>query len=254
MSPPIYTPDGSEVSEIVLPDGSTASEVIGPDGNVVFEAGPDIPDSGIARWKFEQTTDDAWNNYDLTDNTSAGYVTGQVGDYAKTYDGTADTTDRGNISQLDGLSEFSIGGWIQWNQYGGGDGNTSPFDYRVDENNLVQIREANAFDALNFRVVNGGTEAKFNAPLSTYAPLDTWVHLFLTFSSGTLTAYADGSSIGTASGPSSLFDDTSASWTNAQGVAYGTYAEMKLDNIDIYSKELTSTEVSNHKTTGSING
>jgi len=29
---------------------------------------------------------------------------------------------------------------------------------------------------------------------------------------------------------------------------------MKLDNIDIYSKELTSTEVSNHKTTGSING
>jgi len=45
MSPPIYTPDGSEVSEIVLPDGSTASEVIGPDGNVVFEAGPDIPDS-----------------------------------------------------------------------------------------------------------------------------------------------------------------------------------------------------------------
>jgi len=44
MSPPINTPDGSEVREIVLPDGSTASEVIGPDGNVVFEAGPDIPD------------------------------------------------------------------------------------------------------------------------------------------------------------------------------------------------------------------
>jgi len=49
MSPPIYTPDGSEVSEIVLPDGSTASQVIGPDGNVVFEAAPDIPDSVVAR-------------------------------------------------------------------------------------------------------------------------------------------------------------------------------------------------------------
>jgi len=49
MSPPIYTPDGSEVSEIVLPDGSAASEVIGPDGNVVFEAGPDIPDSTVAQ-------------------------------------------------------------------------------------------------------------------------------------------------------------------------------------------------------------
>jgi hypothetical protein len=49
MSPPIYTPDGSEVSEIVLPDGSTASQVVDPDGNVVFEAGPDIPDSLVSR-------------------------------------------------------------------------------------------------------------------------------------------------------------------------------------------------------------
>jgi len=38
MSPPIYTPDGQEVTEIVLPDGSTASEVVAPDGSVVFEA------------------------------------------------------------------------------------------------------------------------------------------------------------------------------------------------------------------------
>ena len=49
MSPPIYTPDGQEVTEIVLPDGSTASEVVAPDGSVVFEAGPDIPDSVVAR-------------------------------------------------------------------------------------------------------------------------------------------------------------------------------------------------------------
>jgi len=57
MSPPIYTPDGSEVSEIVLPDGSTASEVIGPDGNVVFEAGPDIPDSVVSRSDDDDTVD-----------------------------------------------------------------------------------------------------------------------------------------------------------------------------------------------------
>ena len=50
MSPPIYTPDGQEVTEIVLPDGSTASEVVAPDGSVVFEAGPDIPDSGLLHY------------------------------------------------------------------------------------------------------------------------------------------------------------------------------------------------------------
>jgi hypothetical protein len=37
MSPPIFTPDGSKVNEIVLPDGEKASEVVAPDGSVVFE-------------------------------------------------------------------------------------------------------------------------------------------------------------------------------------------------------------------------
>jgi len=79
MSPPIYTPDGSEVSEIVLPDGSTASEVIGPNGNVVFEAGPDIPDSALAQYNAQKdsqatggitTLPDQRGSLDLSGNTS----------------------------------------------------------------------------------------------------------------------------------------------------------------------------------------
>jgi hypothetical protein len=69
MSPPIFTPDGSEVSEIVLPDGSTASEVIGPDGNVVFEAGAYIPDSDVYLPMDEgskTTLNDGHNNADGT--------------------------------------------------------------------------------------------------------------------------------------------------------------------------------------------
>ena len=37
MTPPIFTPDGTEVEEVILPDGSEAVEVIAPDGTVVFE-------------------------------------------------------------------------------------------------------------------------------------------------------------------------------------------------------------------------
>ena len=44
MTPPIFTPDGTEVEDVILPDGSTAAEVIAPDGTVVFE-GDVIPDS-----------------------------------------------------------------------------------------------------------------------------------------------------------------------------------------------------------------
>jgi len=77
MSPPIYTPDGSEVSEIVLPDGSTASEVIGPDGTVVFEAGPDIPDSVVDN--FEEIL------YEDEGKTLSDYYT-EVNNFARTTD------------------------------------------------------------------------------------------------------------------------------------------------------------------------
>jgi len=72
MSPPIFTPDGSEVSEIVLPDGSTTSEVIGPDGNVVFEAGPDIPDSGNLQAQYAARLLSGLSDGDTVDPFSAG--------------------------------------------------------------------------------------------------------------------------------------------------------------------------------------
>ena len=55
MTPPIFTPDGTEVEEVILPDGSEASEVIAPDGTVVFE-GIEIPDSELYRYEFDEPT------------------------------------------------------------------------------------------------------------------------------------------------------------------------------------------------------
>jgi len=74
MSPPIFTPDGTEVSEIVLPDGSTASQVIGPDGNVVFEAGPDIPDSDV--YLHDDFGDNKLQNRDGSGTTTHNGVEG----------------------------------------------------------------------------------------------------------------------------------------------------------------------------------
>jgi len=104
MSPPIFNPDGPEVNEIVLPDGATASEVIGPDGNVVFEAGPDIPDSGDlqARWTAKdlsqsdgQTvstwTDATGNGHDLTAGAAPTYKTSIInGNPVVRFDGVGD--------------------------------------------------------------------------------------------------------------------------------------------------------------------
>ena len=57
MTPPIFTPDGTEVGEVILPDGSVASEVIAPDGTVVFE--DPIPDSEDLHARYDAREIDA---------------------------------------------------------------------------------------------------------------------------------------------------------------------------------------------------
>jgi hypothetical protein len=113
MSPPIFTPDGSEVSEIVLPDGETASEVVAPDGSVVVVR--QLADSVIARWNFEDDTDtttilDGVNGFNGT-NSGVTYSTdSEVDSLAGEYDGSSFfTTD----DWAGGLSALSFGGYIK---------------------------------------------------------------------------------------------------------------------------------------------
>jgi len=117
MSPPIYTPDGSEVSEIVLPDGSTASEVIGPDGNVVFEAGPDIPDSAVYRWQFSagsgSTASDSIGNNDGTIN-GATWVSGTwQGGNTLDFDGINDYISLSKVSEVGVNQQFTIAATVE---------------------------------------------------------------------------------------------------------------------------------------------
>jgi len=113
MSPPIYTPDGSEVSEIVLPDGSTASEVIGPDGNVVFEAGPDIPDSAVSQYVASEydTNNDAWidqiGSNDLTGG-SGTLTTDSNGNTAVEYSGSSTSQIHDSTSLSANYDRFAV--------------------------------------------------------------------------------------------------------------------------------------------------
>ena len=81
---PIFTPDGTEVEEVILPDGSEASEVIAPDGTVVFEDA--IPDSEadqklVHRWVLDDVNGMVEDSIANADGTNNG-VTSVSGDWA----------------------------------------------------------------------------------------------------------------------------------------------------------------------------
>ena len=105
---PIFTPDGTEVEEVILPDGSEAFEVIAPDGTVVFEG---IPDSDH-QWLWDEGQGESLvDNIGDADATREGATwsedTNAVGGWWLEFDGSDNYVDLPIIDELDG-GQFSI--------------------------------------------------------------------------------------------------------------------------------------------------
>jgi len=254
MSPPIFNPDGSEVSEIVLPDGSTASEVIDPDGNVVFEAEPDIPDSVltqdlVAWYRFEDgDARDYTNDLDATFADSTAYD-GIVNN--QTYQSSAGVTDFKTGSNS-GAFEFnggsgSSGTAITFPDVINGNDNISAMCWvnvsNINDGNLyaLSLRESQYFE---FGGANGDWLFKAGgndntSTVSNSAVSNTWVHLALTTSSSTATCYVNGSNVSTFSIGSRNGNEANT----IGGRKEEQYVDGLIDDVRVYNRELTASEI-----------
>jgi len=199
MSPPIYTPDGSEVSEIVLPDGSTASEVIGPDGNVVFEAGPDIPDS-VVRVTFDNS-----NVVDEKGNVVFSVFGTESYTFNSTKDSTVmDTTGIFSANSTDNLftNITSSNTWSYMTWYN---------RFELNQNDRLMGFGTNGTESGGFifydsSIANGADNPfyRHNAnnifELNPSSNFNTWNHIAVTCDgSGNLTGYINGNQDGSGS-------------------------------------------------------
>jgi hypothetical protein len=264
---PIYPTGTAEdtVSEAIRIEvsGQTGYAPIAPESDAEFQSrqvqhngqryahhnsvspGAAIPDSGISRYEFEQDVTDSWNNNDATDNTSAGYVTGTVGSFAKDFDGTDDEVVF--PFQFDDTEDFSIVGWVNLDvmpQFGHIVGARDAYStadwvlqYNTDTTNEWSLAVGESF----------AVSESFASSLST----NTWYHFGLTKGGDTWTFYEDASSLGTLT--------TSQGWTTSDDITIGASEDSgsdqidgAYDHLDFYSKELSASEVSNHRSTGSI--
>ena len=107
MTPPIFTPDGTEVEEVILPDGSKAFEVIAPDGTVVF-VGDAIPDSVVNHY---DATEDERSLGDVSSvNDLIGEIDLQNGTQFELIDSGISS---GRSYELDGINDH-----LEWNNGG----------------------------------------------------------------------------------------------------------------------------------------
>lgn len=210
-----------------------------------------IPDSGVARWEYEQDLTDSWNGYDGTANGDPQFTTtAQEGSYARDYDGTDDYDNFGNVTEPSGASEFSIVGWFRPASTG------SNFRLIMKKSGSADVGAIgfNLDDSGAIRFACGDGSTNNNVTGSTLSA-STWYHIAGIFNSGAQTLYLDGSVDGSADVLGSSLESSTGDVTVGGPDSGGfTYYDGIADHTDLYSKALTQTEVQNHRDTGSING
>jgi len=214
------------------------------------------PASGVARLTFDNadtpggTATDVWGDYDGTISGATTGVSGANQTYntneAYSFDGTDDSVDLGGTAFVDLFqnSSFSICLWA----YMDSTGDHALFNYHNAYPGIGYERQgSNGFDA-------GIYDGSFNIIESGNSVTNSWQHHVLTYDSSNNTAeyYIDASSQGSvSSGNATLNRDRTVIGNRSDG-NYPFAGD--IDDVRVYSKALSSTEVSNLYNTGSISG
>jgi len=214
-----------------------------------------VPPSLVSRWTFDSAGTNSGTAVDVVgsnDGTIQGATTGVAGlagyDSAEAYDfdGTDDNVAFGNnaLGSLNGQA-MSVAAWFNADS--------------VPSSGSGLIYSQEGVITLNVEDANGGELQAFvtatkDDSVSTAINTDTTYHAVLTYDgSGTQALYLDGSQVDSQSGIS-MFDLSSLDRQVRVGAQYDNSGNFDgvIDDARIYSKELTSTEVSNLYNNGRI--
>jgi len=238
------------------------------DGTILYSAEPAIPDSGVARWTFDDadtsdsTAVDVWNDNNGTINGATTGVGGSNQTYttneAYDFDGTDDYVAIDQVSdQINGSQQFSVCAWGYATNLPSGGSGGSPND-----NQLINIGADTVFilarDDGTWRygiLEDGGTYVQ--ASSSTSYNENVWIHHVVTWDGATVRGYQDGAEVTTASGSGDADGGRQDSRIGSTAPPDGSSSRVwdgRIDDIRIYNKALTASEVDNLYNAGCISG
>jgi hypothetical protein len=222
-----------------------------------------IPDSGVSRWTFDtadtsgSTAVDVWGDNDGTINGATTDVLGANQTYSTNeafdFDGSNDNVTPSAITEPGGTTSVSISAWINM------DTTPTTNDIHTVVNNRDTSAGNNAYALnVNDNDADGNTVARFSIG-PTFVPVDgsttlntgTWYHLCGVYDGSSVVIYVDGSADGSASSSQTL--ETPDSSRIAQGSAGSVrHFDGRVDDVRVYNKGLSSSEVSDLYNNGAI--
>lgn len=231
MSPTERTIEQSDWSNAEL----TNLEVV--DGAVQIPISQ-MPDNGVARWRFDDNSDttvavDSWNDNDGTISGPAYSTTARDGSYSLSFNGNDGYVD---IPNMPSFVEYTVSAWLQIRNFD----STSrrAFDWRANQVGGINVPSSD--NAIRFwHRDSGGTnrEVRYSSPST-----GVWYHVCMTWDGSTLRVYIDGN----------LYDSVTAEGSSSQSYSdtigafdagNGNYWDGFIDDFLIYDRQLSDSEV-----------
>jgi hypothetical protein len=191
-----------------------------------------LTDGLIAYYPFDGDTKDHALNNDGTDNTSAGYVSGQVGSDAKDFDAS------GSVGEIfpPKSEKFTLSAWVKVNDWSRGSRN---YPIITDNNAGHDIRQDatdNRFEGHVF-INNSKYEVGWSSPKD-----GKWHHLVCIYDGNSLRGYQDGvkKQENTSSGGN---PDKSGEWSIGGRNDNTNVIKGKIDDVRIYDRALSLPEI-----------
>jgi hypothetical protein len=214
--------------------------------------GSAIPDSAVARYQFEQDVTDSWNQNGGTNNGATFTTDAKFGSYAINFGGDdyVDLSATANSGEFSGIWDgaFSCSFWIKTTTASGGfvvearnSNNGRPIDALINSNGYLEFARS--------------AETAFTSSTSF---VDGNYHLGVFASDGnTITMYVDdGNKEGSGPTDTSFIGTVETLYLGARngggGSPTGYLNSTVIDDMQWYSRELTSSDASSIYNTGTV--
>lgn len=221
-------------------------------GSIDIVTPTDDRNGGISYWKLDEdsgsTASDSWGSNDGSVN-GATVGAGGIRDTSFSFDGSNDNVDLGTISEINGVSSFSVSTWVKLNGTTNGNSNDAMriFAGRADWDNWLGLSyrgDGNSTpNTFSFAVDNGGTFVSAGSN-GTYSSTSNWYHLVGTFDSGAAQLYINAERDGYATGGASTTPTVSDShFIGNIESSYNQVFNGRIDDLRLYSRVLDPREV-----------
>lgn len=220
-----------------------------------------LPTGLKAFWEMEETSGtrtDSHGTNNLTDNNTVTTGTGKMGTYsAKFTRANSESLSIADNADVNPTSDVSFSCWVKFTTttsgqircFFGKDGGATTRGYAA-----WFINSAGTHKLVFFVSQNGSTGEELQVTLGSTLSTGIWYHVCGVWDASTSTVefYVDGVSVGTATGTrTAIHDNAAAFYVGRFGNYSGDYTDAELDDLGLWHKTLTSSEVTDLYSSGS---